>query len=119
MRVQRFYKIIVVCLLLLPAALQAQTSNHSGIPGLHFSSLPPGRGGQVNPADSVVRIRKNSIRLSTLTRIPSPVTAAYYVSNLGFFCRKEWQVEKSIRIPLKLRLGSLDYVDRLEGKRKF
>ena len=36
--------------------------------------------------------------------------------NLGFICRQEWKLETKIGIPLKIRLGSLDYVNRLEGK---
>ena len=41
----------------------------------------------------------------------------YYTKCLGLFCRVELQVEKQINIPLRLRIGSLDYLNKLEGKR--
>jgi len=45
-----------------------------------------------------------------------PVPANYYMSTLGFFCKREWELEKKIHIPFRFRLGSLEYCNYLEGK---
>jgi len=36
--------------------------------------------------------------------------------DLGIICQKEWQLEKKTGIPFRFRLGSLEHVDKIEGK---
>ncbi|HEY4112043.1 hypothetical protein [Puia sp.] len=45
-----------------------------------------------------------------------PIGGDYYARHMGFFCQKELEFEKTTRIPLHFRLGSLEYVNHLEGK---
>ncbi|HJW16007.1 MAG TPA: hypothetical protein VJ499_02755 [Flavisolibacter sp.] len=40
----------------------------------------------------------------------------FYTNHLSFFCKKELQVQKTTAIPVFIRLGSKEYVDRLERK---
>ena len=44
------------------------------------------------------------------------VPQTYTVEGLAFFCKVEVKLEKTVRFPVKFRLGDVNYVDQLEGK---
>jgi hypothetical protein len=46
----------------------------------------------------------------------SPLPQNFYNHNLGYFCKKETQLQKFISLPIFIRLGSKNYVDYLERK---
>jgi hypothetical protein len=62
---------------------------------------------------SSLKVTGNSPRFSLLT---SPLQPDYYSKGMGFMCQKELQLEKMTAIPVRLRLGSVDYVNYLEQK---
>jgi hypothetical protein len=40
----------------------------------------------------------------------------FYSQHMGYFCKKEFLIQKTISLPLYFRLGSKEYVDWMERK---
>lgn len=58
----------------------------------------------------------NKIIFSKQFVIQNSLPGNFYASQLPFFCTKELHIQKTIGFPVKFRLGSVDYCDKLEGK---
>ena len=61
------------------------------------------------------RIRNKSFKPAISTN--TIIIQDYYTTHIGFICKKELAVEKITKIPLRLRLGSLQQCNYLEGKK--
>ncbi|MFT4155264.1 hypothetical protein [Parafilimonas sp.] len=49
---------------------------------------------------------------------PVQLPGNFYAKQLPFFCSKELQVQKAIGFPVKFRVGTVEYCDKLEGKNR-
>ncbi len=54
--------------------------------------------------------------LKLLEKKHTPIPRAYCYEDLAFFCKLEVKLEKQLKIPFKIRLGEVNYVEQLEGK---
>lgn len=74
------------------------------------------------PADTAAKVAHTLILPSAASvplitpRMNNNLPANFYSTHLPFFCDKELKIEKMSGIPLRFRIGSLDYVNKLEGK---
>ena len=78
---------------------------------------------QITP-DSSVHLRPDFLvsvnKIVFVKQLPtqSILPGNYYAKQLPFFCSKELKMEKAVGLPVKFRLGTVEYCDRLEGKNR-
>lgn len=78
--------------------------------GLSFSDL------SILPIKDILKLdSKPSSSASSIMFTQRDILKAYH-DQLGVFCKLENNVSKKGTMQLRMRLGSLDYVDRLESK---
>jgi hypothetical protein len=112
--VQRFIKIIVVCsLIVFSKQVNGQINRLTVVPKPLF-----GQALKLVASHHETQAANSFHAASTPYVLPSfsVINQSLYTQQFGFFCRKEFQFEKKTSIPFRFRLGSLDYVNKLEGK---
>ena len=65
---------------------------------------------KVNPKDTVKPVF-TMYSINAQTKVPPN----YYATKTGFFCATERAIQKQTQIQVKLRLGSLEHTQKLEG----
>ena len=125
---QRVYQFLVVLLLILPCCIFSQQQvprigqNSPHLAQSNENFLKNQRTAGFHMVLSAWASWNNWAPFASFTGPGHPVTQPGLQilpnasSHLPFFCQKELEFEKTTSIPLRLRLGSLDYVNKLEGK---
>jgi len=99
------------CCLLGGANLSAQTMKRASGPGLyppplHISRISWRVPTALLPASAIADLR------------PVAQPKAWQYQDLALFCKLEVKMERAFRLPLRIRVGDVQYVDWLEGKRR-
>lgn len=79
-------------------AYAQETSNKTSLPNYNsIAYLPNGKGQTINFV----------------------IATNYASEHFGFICKKELSLEKRTKVPIRLRMGSLDNCNWLEGKLRY
>ena len=122
---ERHFIFLVVCLLMFYGTIFSQQKFSALAPYYPFSApktlfqhpFHPDFGNQVSASPVTVTAPVFSLAGSLGAKdLLYPLSAGFYSNHLGFFCQKELQIEKATGLPLRFRLGSMEYVNYLEKK---
>jgi hypothetical protein len=124
--VQRKKTFLVVCVSILTSVVSAQSGAPAPVdkivlarvlgPYFKAPAIPLPQAFAFRTPASPSRESLPPFRISGVGSGISGVGSDYYLYHLGFFCKKELEIEKITRLPLHFRLGSLEYCNQLEGK---
>jgi hypothetical protein len=71
----------------------------------------------LNSLKAAAQLNLSRVKDSTEKKISLAVLPQnFYSRNIGYFCKKEVQLQKLTNIQVYFRLGSKEYVDKMEGK---
>lgn len=110
-------RLILPLLILLPLGLQAQVFRFSDQKNSFekFNINPSGKAPHLFQASALVPLPVLP-KAKASTPPPLVLLPAWSADALPFFCKIEHDFGRKNRLPLKFRLGSVEYVDWLEGK---
>lgn len=93
------------------------TTNGQTVNQIVYSQKPTVNYHSSTQLSSTINSPADSMKIGLYERSPFNIPASnYYTNSLGFFCKKEIEIEKALKFPVKFRLGSVAYTDKMEGK---
>ena len=112
-----------ILLLCVTTSLSAQKKDFSYLTQLQGKSLIELKAWEEPTSQSFQFLPQSFYAIDFLTEVQqSPdlevnsTPSAYSYKDLAFFCKLEVKMEKKAKIPIKFRLGEVQYVERMEGK---
>lgn len=113
-------KVILFSIVCSVHALFAQ-SQTIGVSMSDLKAPPPREIGMPAQYLTAFSLKKNNQKANNQQmgqKSPRPIPLVFCVEALPFFCKIEHKMGLNQKLPFKFRLGDVQYVDELEGKRR-
>lgn len=115
--------LIIVLLLYTPLLSQAQQLTIAGhsLPELRESQIIPSQNHSLSQQILFLQLATTTERAGlplekAMLEGPSQQPRAWSYQDLAFFCKLEVKLEKATNLPIKFRLGEVQYAENREGK---